>query len=54
MMKIDDVQIENEIRYDVPEHQTLLSFNCDIQNDYFQQWWEKEGKEIFVQYYNHF
>ena len=52
MMKIDDVQIENEIRYDVREHQTLLSFMCDIQNDYFQQWWEKVGKKLFIKYYN--
>ena len=51
-MKIDDVYIEKEIMFDAPAHTTILSFNCDIQCEYFEQWWEKKGKELFIKYYN--
>ena len=51
-MKIDDVFIDNQIIFDATTHTTILSFNCDIQNEYFQMWWETKGKEMFIKYYN--
>jgi len=52
MMNIDDVHTEDEIRLKIPEHQTLLTFTTDTQNEFFQHWWNNEGLDLFIKYYN--
>lgn len=51
-MNVDDINIDDEIRHEIPEFQTLLSFNRDDQNFAFQEWWGKIGKADFIRWYN--
>lgn len=52
-MTEDDVAIcgEYQVRR-TAEHETLLAFNGDDQNEAFQSWWCEKGRKLFVNYYN--
>jgi hypothetical protein len=52
VVKPEDVIVEEQILFDAPEHTAMLSFNCDIQCEYFKTWWEKRGRELFIKFYN--
>jgi hypothetical protein len=46
-MNIDDVKTE-----DVEDNQTLFTFSTATQNEFFQHWWNNEGLDLFIKYYN--
>jgi hypothetical protein len=52
-MDEDDVRIceEYQVRH-TAEHETLLAFNGDDQNEEFQGWWNTVGVKLFVKHYN--
>jgi hypothetical protein len=39
--------IEREVRHSLGEHETLLSFNSDMDAAAFEEWLENEGFEAF-------
>lgn len=51
-MKLNDVAMVTEVVFRMAEHQTLLSFNTDEQNEEFQSWWCRIGVRLFVDYLN--
>lgn len=51
-MKLDDVAMVTEVTYRMAEHETLLSFNTDEQNEAFQSWWSRVGSKKFVEHFN--
>ena len=51
-MRSSDVNISNEITYYLKDHETFLSFNCDVYNMAFQEWWENQGHIAFIKYFN--
>lgn len=51
-MDNSDVNIVYENTYYIAEHETLLSFNEDEQNEFFQRWWHRIGKADFIRWYN--
>lgn len=46
-----DPEISSEIILRVPDHQTLLSFNSDDENEIFQLWWNRSGFDRFSDFY---
>lgn len=42
------MDITDEIRSRVPEHQVLLSFNNDSDAFEFHDWWYESGRVLFV------
>lgn len=44
------VNIDTDIRVDIPEHQVLLSFNNDEDAVNFNEWWNRRGLEAFAEY----
>lgn len=51
-MKESDVYINTEITYRTAEHETLLSFRGDLDNELFQEWWCKTGLKEFIKWNN--
>jgi hypothetical protein len=47
MAKFINVDFERKFIRNVYEHETLLSFNSDLANEAFQEWWYNEGSELF-------
>lgn len=46
-----DPEVRGEIILRVPDHQTLLSFNSDDENEIFQLWWTRSGFDKFSDFY---
>ena len=46
-MNSRSAEIQTSIRYELPEHDVLLSFLGDSGAEEFITWWEDEGKHLF-------
>lgn len=51
MSVLKHATIERQILTSVPEHQTVISWNSDCQNEIFQDWLWLEGLPVFEKYY---
>lgn len=40
--------ILEHVRYDVAEHEVLLSFNADDDARKFMEWWSNSGEQSFL------
>jgi len=45
-----EVVINREVVYRVAEHETLLAFNSDLDNEVFQLWWTRTGEDLFAKF----
>lgn len=47
MNLLDEPDMPESIRHDIPDHQVLLAFNSDDDADKFRDWWREAGWEMF-------
>jgi hypothetical protein len=47
-MTPEDVEIEDGAE----DSETIVSFSTATQNEFFQHWWNNEGLDLFLSYYN--